>query len=185
MNLWTSCLNNEHVVFLVEQLWVVYFGCTRPCIPSKRLLCYCWPVCLVSGLVPLRYFWVLCPGLSCQVFGLGLVPHLVLCLVLRPGATLGCVLGVSMYPLRCYFWVLCPVLSCVCLEQRWVVYLVYPCIPYDATFGSCVLGSGCLQPPPGCWPLHSGGGDADSKTSNPSHKSNRPGTRRFFMEMWC
>ena len=38
-----------------------------------------------------------------------------------------------------------------------VVYLVYPCIPYDATFGSCVLGSGCLQPPVAWWPLHSGG----------------------------
>ena len=48
-----------------------------------------------------------------------------------------------------------------------VVYLVYPCIPYDATFGSCVLGSGCLQPPLACWPLHSGGGGADWKTSKP------------------
>ena len=69
------------------------------------------------------------------------------------------------------------VLSCLvscALEEPWVVYLVYPCIPYDATFGSCVLGSGCLQPPLGCWPLHSGGGGADSKTSNPFPKSPRP-----------
>ena len=36
---------------------------------------------------------------------LGLVSCLVLCL---SGATVGCVLSVSMYPLRCYFWVLCP-----------------------------------------------------------------------------
>ena len=149
----------------------MYFVCTRPCIPSKRLLCYCWAVCHVSGLASLM-------GLvSCLLLS-GLVLF-----VTFGSCVLSCVWSRAL-ALR-YFWVLCPVLSCVCLEQRWVVYLVYPCIPYDATFGSCVLGSGCLQPPPGCWPLHSGGGDADSKTSNPSHKSNRPGTRRFLMEMWC
>ena len=66
--------------------------------------------------------------------------------------------------LRCYFLALCflspgSTLGCV--------LSVSPCFPYDATFGSCVLGSGCLQPPLACWPLHSGGGGADWKTSKP------------------
>ena len=85
--------------------------------------------------------------------------------------------------------VLCPFMSCVwscALEHRWVVYLVYPCFPYDATFGSCVLGSsGCLQPPLGCWRLHSGGGDADSKTSNPFPKSPSPHTLADFFGWKC
>ena len=77
----------------------------------------------------LRHLWVLCHVFSCLVscfssllglvsrlvlclvscFGLALLLGLVSCLVLcLSGATVGCVLSVSMYPLRCYFWVLCP-----------------------------------------------------------------------------